>query len=213
MMSTVILLVSLIWEQFPGSFKHPRSFIECSHYLSLHLTPPPFLKKKFFFCFPPKLFVSFFKLGEVTIDRWGYGLLLEVAAFTAGQGTAPRGPTQPGRPTLSCGPRAPHRGPVSAPRAPRRRPDRDLLGPPFLSISLAASRLLSSLPAPVLPDPAPEPDAAWFIDLRSASGLYQSQRGRPAAQARRAGGPPSALPGGATGAPFKLFLGSFLCHP
>lgn len=215
MMNTVILLlVSLVLGQFPGFFKHPRSFIECSHYLRVSTSPLlRFLKKKKN-CSLPKLFVSFFKLSAKLRLIAGDPIYFSRSPPSLPvRGPRPRGPTQPGRPTPSCGPRAPHSGPVSAPRAPRRRPDPDLLDPPFLSISLTASRRLSSLPAPVLPDPPPEPDAAWFIDLRSASGLYQTRRGRPAAQARRAGHPPSALPSGATGAPFKLFLESFLCHP
>lgn len=91
---------------------------------SLHLTPPPFLKKKKN-CFPPKLFVSFFKLGEVTIDRWGSGLLFKVAAVTvrgprrgdppsrAGRlppvGRAPRTAASlgPARPTPAPGPGPP----------------------------------------------------------------------------------------------------------
>ena len=47
MNTVILLLVSLVLGQFPGFFKHPRSFIECSHYLRVSTSPLlRFLKKK-----------------------------------------------------------------------------------------------------------------------------------------------------------------------
>ena len=140
MMNTVLLLlVSLIWGQFLGSFKHPRSCIECSHYLRVSTSPfLRFFKKKN--CFPPpKLFVSFFKLGEVTIGRWGSGVLFKVAA-----GLPVRGPRR-GDPAS----RAARLPPVGARPTPAPGP-----GPPRSSVPFHFADSLKTAAFPSRPSPS-----------------------------------------------------------
>lgn len=164
----ILSLVFLILGQFSASSRDTRSFIELSHYLRVSISSllrSLITKKK-----KKKMFPS--------TNSWrSYGCSPRTRETLSRSPSLPQGP-HPLRPPSSLQQAA---RPAPWPRLGRGCPDWALLGPQ-LFIPPAASGLLSSPPAPFLPDPPPEPDAAWFIDLRSASGLYQTQRGRPVAQ-------------------------------
>lgn len=153
MMNTVILLlVSLVWGQFPGFFKHPRSFIECSHYLRVSTSPLlRFLKKKKKL-FPPQTFRFLLQtFGEVTIDRWGSDLLFKVAAFTAGQGAAPEGTHPAGPPNSLLWAARPTQRPSLGPARPTPSPGP---GPPRSSVPFHFADSLKTAVFPSRPCPS-----------------------------------------------------------